>query len=163
MDPIAQLAADAAQSMGDLQRSYVLHRPLNAIDFNTGLQGEFAFGQMFNVFPDMSLKKNGDGGFDFVIPLLFKIDVKTSKWRNGALDMKVEVKNGKPLRADIYVFAIISEDGSKCECVGWQWKAYVEKKPLTDLGTGVINHLVPQAELKPMSELLSRKLMFGDR
>jgi len=149
--------------MDDLQRGYVLHRPLNATDFNTGLQGEFAFGQMFNVFPDTDLKKNGDGGFDFVIPLLFKIDVKTSKWRNGALDMKVEVKNGKPLRADIYVFAIISEDKSKCECVGWQWRSYVEKKPLTDLGTGVINHLVPQSELKPMSELLNRKLMFGDR
>lgn len=122
----------------------------------TGLRGEHAFGEIAGVYPDTSRKRNGDGGIDYVMPLLFSIDVKTRKERKGGLaDTFLLVEEGKT-SADIYVLAILSSDGDRCECVGWMSKQEIVKYPVSDLGTGVRNHQVPALRLRQMAELKRR-------
>lgn len=122
----------------------------------TGLRGEFAFAELCGIYPDVSKKRNGDGGIDFILPVFMKIDVKTRKERPGGLDDLFLLVEENKVVADIYVLAVLSKDETKCECVGWIRKAAVLDYPIGDLGTGVRNHQVPANKLNPMKSLINR-------
>lgn len=121
-----------------------------------GMRGEHAFGELAGFYPDTSRRRKGDGGIDYVVPLLFSIDVKTRSERAGGLsETFLLVEEGKII-ADIYVLAILSNNKENCECVGWISKQEIAKYPVDDLGTGVRNHQVPALNLRSMLELRRR-------
>lgn len=123
---------------------------------SVGLRGEYAFGELSGLYPDVEAKHCGDNGIDFVAPLLFSIDVKTRIERPQGLKETFMLVEAEKSHSDIYVLAILSSDDINCECVGWMWKSEVLKYPVGDLGTGVKNHQVPALSLRPMQELINR-------
>lgn len=131
-------------------------RQLTKNTHETGLRGEFAFAELVGLYPDTTLRRRGDNGIDFVLPVLMAVDVKTRRARpNGLGDTFLLVEEGKVL-ADIYVLAVLSADEKKCECVGWIMNRDVLLYPIGDLGTGVRNHQIPALDLLPMESLIKR-------
>ncbi len=131
-------------------------RQLTNNTHETGLHGEFAFGELTGILPDLKEKRNGDDGVDFIIPVFMKVDVKTRKERPGGLsETFLLVEEGK-VTADIYVLAVLSKDESVCNCVGWMKKEQILTYPVGDLGTKVVNHQVPALDLHPMDSLVRR-------
>jgi hypothetical protein len=142
----ADLAPDrAAAHVGDPTT-----RALSPNFNEVGMAGEFAFGEFCGLWPDTSLSRNGDGGHDFTVPLMFRVDVKTFRLPRCLL---VEV--GKPI-CDIYVLAGYDDETRKAELLGWEWGATVAKAPTHDFGRGVVSHYIPADELRNMSELQRR-------
>ena len=122
----------------------------------TGLRGEHAFGEMVGIYPDTSLKRNGDNGVDFILPLLFTVDVKTRKERIPAMRDPFLLIEPSKLNADIYVQMVLSPDLNQCECKGWVWNSEVRTFPVGDLGTGVKNHQIPESKLRSIEALTRR-------
>lgn len=115
-----------------------------------GIRGELAFGEFSGLCPDLSFdRKGGDGGVDFVVPLLYTIDVKAAKGRRNLI-----YRTDKPLVADIYVLADV-EDG-KATLAGWAWKSQLERAEVRDLGHGMNSRFIPREQLRPMSDLEAR-------
>jgi hypothetical protein len=114
---------------------------------DVGLMGEWAFACFCGVM--MKLEPGGDGGVDFELPVVFTVDVKTSRRGDNLL-----VEAGK-VKADIYVLAHYTEtDGEgTAALVGWTSQAMVKSYEPYDTGRGVVNHCIPAEKLRPMSEL----------
>jgi len=149
---IAKIAAERE----NMHQHDASSRQLTKNTNETGLRGEFAFGEMIGIYPDVERKRNGDDGVDFIIPVFMKVDVKTRKERPGGLsDTFLLVEEGK-VTADIYVLAVLSKDESACNCVGWMKKEQILTYPVGDLGTHVVNHQVPALDLHPMDSLVRR-------
>ncbi|MBO0715748.1 MAG: hypothetical protein J2P55_00225 [Rhizobiales bacterium] len=154
-DRIIQLVIDAAaQEREALHRDDPGGRQLTDDTHRTGLLGEFKFGGRIGQMPDLSCKRNGDGGIDFVVPVLMTLDVKTRHDRPNDPRFYMLVEERK-VAADLYVCAIIADDGTT-DCVGWMLGRDVETYPVGDLGTGVRNHQVPVDDLQAISELEAR-------
>ena len=113
-----------------------------------GIRGELAFGEFCGLCPDLSVGKS-DGGVDFVVPLLYTVDVKAAKGRRNLI-----YRADKPLNADIYVLADV-EDG-KATLAGWAWKSQLERAEVRDLGHGKDSRFLPREQLRPMSDLEAR-------
>lgn len=113
-----------------------------------GIRGEMAFGEFCGLCPDLSVGKS-DGGVDFVVPLLYTIDVKAAKGRRNLI-----YRTDKPLVADIYVLADV-EDG-KATLAGWAWKSQLERAEVRDLGHGIASRFLPREQLRPMGDLEAR-------
>lgn len=113
-----------------------------------GIRGEMAFGEFCGLCPDLSVGKS-DGGVDFVVPLLYTVDVKAAKGRRNLI-----YRTDKPLVADIYVLADV-EDG-KATLAGWAWKSQLERAEVRDLGHGMTSRFLPREQLRPMSDLEAR-------
>lgn len=141
---------EVATERHELHRDHPTSRPLSKDYEYVGLAGESAFAQATGLPPDLTLRAGGDKGQDFLLPLGFSVDVKTAR-KAGHLILEV----GKPV-ADIYVLAEYSDETGKATLVGWTWGRLLAKAPSRDFGYGVINHYIPRAELRPMSELLKR-------
>ena len=160
-DISAQIAAQESAKRVELHKDdkSIVNAPYS---HEIGLRGELEFAQMFNVCPNLKLKRRGDSGIDFVIPLQFSIDVKTAKYRELGNDLLVTVRNDEGRsKPDIYVLYVLSQDESYLECRGWQWRTFVEKQRSYDTGRGLINYVVWAKDLKPISELEKRKLSFS--
>ena len=138
------------------------NRPLSKDYEDIGLIGEWEFGKQVGIMPRLEpSKRGGDGGWDFQLPLMFTVDVKTS--RKGDLLL---VEAGK-IKADIYVLVKYEEEECvdveartitylpKAEVVGWCWAANVRAAEPKDTGRGVVNHAVLAQSLRPLSELLA--------
>jgi hypothetical protein len=115
-----------------------------------GLVGEAEFARMFHQPLDLERRSGGDGGIDFVIPLAFKVDVKTA--RNP---LHLIQEQGK-VAADIYVLARYLESIKRAELIGWEWGPVLARAPVKEFGHGIVNHFIPADRLRPMSELGSR-------
>lgn len=113
-----------------------------------GIRGEMAFGEFCGLCPDLSVGKS-DGGVDFVVPLLYTIDVKAAKGRRNLI-----YRADKPLNADIYVLADV--EGGKATLAGWAWKSQLERAEVRDLGHGKDSRFLPREQLRPMSDLEAR-------
>jgi len=135
-------------------------RQLTENTHEAGLEGELAFAKLCGIHPDLTKKRTGDGGIDFIVPIFMSLDVKARNERPGGLPNTFLLVEEKKVIADIYVLAIIYDDGSPTECVGWMRKDKILEYPIGDLGTGVINHQVPALDLHKMDTLLSRMLRF---
>lgn len=113
-----------------------------------GIRGELAFGEFCGLCPDLSVGKS-DGGVDFVVPLLYTVDVKAAKGRRNLI-----YRTDKPLVADIYVLADV--EGGKATLAGWAWKSQLERAEVRDLGHGKDSRFLPREQLRPMSDLEAR-------
>ncbi len=135
------------------QQSHSAHssqRPLsNGYDV-VGLAGEFEFGRMFGLMPDLTAKAGGDSGVDFLLPLKFAVDVKTFR------KAKNLIHEQKKKFADVFVLAEYDDVTSRAQLLGWEWGARLKAAPIKDFGYGVLNHHISANELRPMAELLSR-------
>lgn len=128
------------------------NRPLGKDYEDIGLIGEWEFGKQVGIMPKLEpSKRGGDGGWDFQLPLMFTVDVKTS--RKGDLLL---VEAGK-IKADIYVLVKYEEEEGcpKATVMGWTWAATVRSVPPADTGRGVVNHAIASTSLRPLSELLA--------
>lgn len=123
------------------------NRPLSDNYEEVGLMGEWAFAEFSGIMPRLKPGRGGDGGYDFEVPVVFTVDVKTARKADRLL-----VEAGK-VKADIYVLAYYVGDGGDVELVGWCWSTQVKAKEPHDTGRGVINHEVPVGELRRMEEL----------
>jgi|SRR6056300_316705 len=117
-----------------------------------GMMGEMYLALLLGHSVDLEQKIDGDGGFDFTIPLNFTVDVKTTDKTPRANNLLVE--QGK-VRADIYVAAM--HENGMIDFVGWVMKSEVLAAPTKDFGRGLINHYIDLDNLRPMSELYKRK------
>ncbi len=131
-----------------LHEGHTSSRPLSEGYESVGLHGEFAFGEFCGVMPDISDRPSGDAGVDFVVPMLFTVDVKTARKANNLIH-----EAGKPL-ADIYVLAEFVDN--KATLVGWEWGSKLAAAPVRDFGYGVQSHYIPREQLKPLSTLACR-------
>lgn len=125
-------------------------RPLSEGYENVGMAGEFAFGEFSGLYPDVELKKSGDSGVDFTIPLMFTVDVKTARRAYNLIH-----EAGKSF-ADIYVLAEFDDKSGSASLLGWEWGHVLAQAPTKDFGYGVINHYIPREKLRPMSQLEAR-------
>ena len=115
----------------------------------TGLAGEWAFSQLFDMPMDIDLTTGGDGGIDFRTPH-HTIDVKTVKFRDKKpLLLREAGKN----HGEILVLAVFYPNRNTIQFLGWAYDKDVVKGAPIDRGTGVINHIFTVDKLKPMIEL----------
>jgi hypothetical protein len=144
---ISILAAKRTESHNDRHEK---HRAIVGNCDDIGLLGEVAFGDFSGVCPDFSFDRHeGDGGVDFVIPLLYTVDVKTAEAGRNLIH-----RQDKPVAADIYVLA--DNHGDHATLVGWVWKSQFERAEVRDLGHGIPSRFISRDKLRPMSELGSR-------
>lgn len=125
-------------------------RPLSDDFDEIGLAGEVAFGTFSGLCPDFSDRPKGDDGYDFKVPLLYRVEVRSTKPGRNLIH-----REDKPLAADIYVLAEV--DGDRTTLVGWCWRktlAEAEVRVLQDGGPP--SHFVPRSALRPMGELEER-------
>jgi hypothetical protein len=125
-------------------------RPLSEGYEDVGMAGEFAFGHFCGLMPDIGERPDGDGGVDFVVPLLFTVDVKTARKAFNLIH-----EHGKPF-ADLFVLAEYFDGTRSASLVGWEYGKRLAAAPVRDFGYGVLNHYIPREELRPMDELAAR-------
>lgn len=134
------------------------NRPLSVDNQKVGLAGELGCEEIFKDYigwtVDRKLRKGGDGGIDFRVPLFYTIDVKTAR---KPKHLMVEV--GK-VRADIYILAKYKEDGA-VELIGWEWGAIMATLSTIDYGMGIVAHAQPAIRLRPMTQLMGRMVRKG--
>lgn len=138
--------ATEAERRASLHASHASSRPLSDGYEEIGLRGEVAFGQFSGICPDFSDRPGGDRGIDFVVPLLYTVDVKSARKAHYLLH-----EAGREMPADIYVLAEVID--GKASLVGWEWKSRLERAPARDFGHGIINHHIARDHLRPMDEL----------
>ena len=144
-----QYAKIIANERHELHRGQDSSRPL-AKDYElVGLSGEIELGKAIGQSPDYELKPGGDMGIDFMVPLMYSVDVKTA---NIAGNLLVEIGH---VHADIYVLAAYMGDG-RAELLGWAWAGQVLAAPTGEFGYDIINHFIAKDCLNPMAGLLSR-------
>jgi len=155
---IAQQLKEVAKRRNAVFVHLARNRPLSSDYEEVGVMGEWAFAEFCGLMPNT--KGGKDGGKDFEVPVVFTVDVKTSK-RGDVLLVEV----GK-VKADIYVLATVVPDPlvmddnkmaavlrQKAVLVGWAWSTQVKVKEPKVSKFGIINHEVPRDELRPMGEL----------
>lgn len=142
--------ASTASRRATLHADHASSRPLSDGYEEIGLLGEVAFGQFCGLCPDFSDRPGGDKGVDFVVPLLYTVDVKTARTATWLLH-----EAGKPLVADIYVLAEVVDGGAVL--VGWEWGKNLASAPTADKGKrGIVSHYIPRSQLRPMDDLAER-------
>lgn len=138
-----------AARRASLHAGHASSRPLSGDYEEVGLAGEMAFGMFCGQCPDFSDKPAGDGGIDFVVPLLYTVDVKTAQKAHNLIH-----EAGKEMPADIYVLA--EHKNGAATLVGWEWRKRLLSAPTKDFGYGVVNHYIGRESLRPMSDLDGR-------
>jgi hypothetical protein len=99
-----------------------LHNPIKQQDAliedkdPMGMLGEMAFALITGHAVDLEQRIEGDEGYDFIVPLKFTIDVKTTAKTEKSNNLMVQ--EGK-VKADIYVLAMVENDMP--DFVGWAW------------------------------------------
>jgi len=129
--------------------SYQLHRQ--------GMKGEFEFGRFSGKMPNLTPMPGGDPGFDFDLPLVFKVEVKTRTWRGGELDLLVEVEDIE--KADIYVLAIEYHDG-RVVLAGWAWRSEMKKNEPRAFPGKPLNYWLERKKLNSMDTLAARLVRY---
>jgi len=154
MNPVDDLAMQAAVSRTKLHASHRSQRQLSDGYDHVGMAGELAFGKAFGLMPDFDSLASGDKGVDFVLPLALTVDVKTfRKPRNLVHEV------GKPF-ADLYVLAQYNDEDGSSRLLGWATGWDLAQAPTMTLpGHSVLNHCIPASELRPMEHLLKKRLV----
>ena len=147
---LAQIATDRH----DLHKDHASSRPLSINYEGVGISGEVAFSAFSGIACDLSERPSGDKGIDFIVPLLFSIDVKTARIPNHLIHEK-----GKDF-VDIYVLAEYVADGKPANLIGWEYGIKLKNAPFKDFGYGIINHYIHRSKLRPMADLKTRLLRF---
>ena len=122
----------------------------SAAEHIRGIKVELAFEAESGIEVDLSVLPGGDGLKDFVFEVGGKeisIDVKGAT-KPYNLFLKQKKAEGA---ADILVLAGIY--GDEVEFVGWEHKSIMLLCPVRDAGYGILNHVRPASELRPMEQL----------
>lgn len=138
---------DAAKSRHKKYADHPKDAPLVDDYLVLAMAGEWAFAEFSGLMPDLQERPKGDGGIDFVVPVLFTVDVKTVRDGNNLLH-----KVGKPF-ADIYVLAEYNDVTKKATLLGWTWGTVLQASKPHDFGRGYTNYHVSRDKLRPMHEL----------
>jgi hypothetical protein len=144
------LIVNIAERRAAIHAGHASSRPLSDGYENVGLAGEVAFGMFCGQCPDFSERPGGDKGIDFVVPLLYTVDVKTARNAGNLIH-----EAGKKMPADIYVLAEYGEDGA-ASLVGWEWRQRLMAAPTKDFGYGIVNHYIQRTALRPMGDMARR-------
>lgn len=144
---IRQRLKEVAQRRNAVFVNLARNRPLSTDYEEVGVVGEWAFAEFCGLMPNT--KGGRDGGKDFEVPVVFTVDVKTSKKADVLL-----VEAGK-VKADIYVLAhyTAADEEEPAHLVGWAFATQVKAVAPVDTGRGVVNHAIPAVQLRPMAEL----------
>jgi hypothetical protein len=111
-----------------------------------GILAEMAFGKQFNLYPDLSIYPR-TGGADLGSHKGFRVDVKSTRYKNGKLLIHMEKSIDE---VDIYALAIV--DGNTVDLIGYIKSIdAMQEKNLRDLGHGV-GFVIDQSLLKPFKE-----------
>jgi len=116
-----------------------------------GMLGEMAFALITGHAVDLEQRIEGDDGYDFIVPLKFTVDVKTTLKTNKSHNLMV--KEGD-VHADIYVLAMVENDIP--DFVGWAWGKQVKAAPTKDFRAGYQSHYIAIDSLYPMSQFYER-------
>lgn len=150
-DAFHSLVRFEANERHETHKDHASSRPLS-LDYKfIGLMGEVEFAKATGFMLDLERKPGGDSGFDFVVPLDFKIDVKTAE---KAFNLIHEA--GKPFRADIYVLAKYDPLAKTTTLIGWEFGTVLKAAPTKDFGHGIINHYIPASKLRSMESLFNK-------
>ncbi len=152
-DPQKYLS-QAAINRHELHENHSSSRPLSDNYEGGGIDGEVAFSMFSGIACDLSERPGGDKGIDFVVPLLFTVDVKTARKAYHLIH-----ETGKSF-ADIYVLAEYNGEGKPATLLGWEYGSKLSKAPTKDFGYGIINHYIHKSKLRPMTELKKRVARF---
>lgn len=142
---------DQVDHLGDRHTGQASQTVLTPEHDTIGLAGEHAVGAMLNQYPFIHDGYDGDDGYDFLVGLTYRLDVKTSTV--GYL----YVQETKIDNAQIYVACSYNKETKTATPVGWMWREKVKRYPLTDpQNAGKPARTVPHRDLRPISELLNR-------
>ena len=136
-----------ARQRESVHQDHKSSRPLSDDYEFIGISGEAKFAEEWGLPLDIEIRPGGDGGQDFRLDGIGKVDVKTAQ-RPGNLIVEV----GK-VHSDAYVLAGYSKETDETKLIGWEFKDKILKAPTRDFGYGIINHYISRHELRPMSEL----------
>ena len=107
-----------------------------------GMAGEIAVCKYYGVYPDLRIGPNRLG-HDLKLEDL-RIDVKTTKWREGYLCVGL---NHKPIPHFIYL--LVSQDGKNYTLQGWQWSEIIIQ-PQNRTKSG---YRMEQSQLRDINEI----------
>ena len=131
-------------------RGHASSRPLSENYEYIGLRGEVEFAKLTGQMVDLTRRLRGDKGIDFIVPMMFTIDVKTARRAFNLIH-----EEGKPF-ADIYILAQYDDELDFVSLIGWEWGHILKKAPVQDFGYGINNHYIAAEELRPMETLIKR-------
>jgi hypothetical protein len=136
-----------------------------------GLLAELIFGREFGLAINVDVLDDGDGGFDFKLPLtastglrIFSINIKAKavqlSWdglRRSGTHLRVPVRECEP--ETIYVFAIYHERQDTAEVLRWTWGSVLmrrNERAIYENSDGTENYIIPFEELRELQELKDR-------
>lgn len=135
-----------------------------------GLAGELAFGKLFGILPDLTLREYGDGGVDFEIIIADYVRTGSADILVGSRLLGVDVKTraraspdymlhkvGLPI-TDIYVLAGYDSRTSTANLLAWcTGEKVAVSKTQPSRAVGVDNYVVPIGEMETdISKLTDR-------
>ena len=120
-----------------------------------GLLGEAEFQRVFGLPMDFQLRRGGDSGIDFWLPLYYSVDVKTAHKPDYLIQ-----EQGKAT-ADIYVLAEYRGPDQLPKLLGWEWGSILRATSCRDFGYGILNHHIPRDRLQSIEYLLKRATKSG--
>lgn len=157
---MADRIAEEAVRRHNLHRHHTSSRPLSDNYELVGLRGEEKLGEVLGIDVDLSRRPGGDGGVDFVVPIIdprssrvmeWRVDVKTARKPGNLI-----VERGKVRLRTIYVLARYSDATDSVDLLGWECSAVVARAPVRDFGYGIINHYIPASMLRSVADLIAR-------
>lgn len=136
---------------------YAVNRAAGVVDrkggpqstYETDLNGvgaEMAFGKFRNLYPDFSITPRS-GGSDFVDPQRGEIDIKSTKYKNGAL-----LVNPKKMGGKTGVYVLVAGEIPEYNIVGYATPSEIfrEENLITSYGREVYE--LKQCKLHPITE-----------
>ena len=152
MDETTDYANSIADERHELHQDHQSSRPLSVGYERVGIAGEMAFSHFSGLAADLSARPGGDNGYDFILPLLFSVDVKTAR-KAGNL-----IQEQGAAFADIVVLAEFDDNTGKALLVGWEWGSVLKAAPVKDFGYKILNHHIPRSKLRTMDSLCERMM-----
>jgi hypothetical protein len=137
----------AAVERHKLHEKHKSHRPLSSDYEKIGLRGQLAFGELFNLMPDLKKKPKGDGGIHFILSNGWTVNVSTAEIPNHIIR-----EHTKPF-ADVHVLARWDRHRDEAVLEGWVWGTDLQNAPVKDFGYGILNHHIPWGRLRKMDVL----------
>lgn len=108
-----------AKQRHEIKKGRSYYKQLGDIEFNPhllGLLGELTFSIITGLPIDEKLKRNGDGGVDFIYQGV-PINVKTTRWKSGLPMLEFEKKYNN--FDGVYVYIMVDEERKKGRIIGW--------------------------------------------
>lgn len=141
-----------ARTAGHEKGRNALDKPIFDNTDLIGVIAEGEFARQFNLPFNADIGSEGDGGYDFILPDGRTVDVKGTVRVNG--NLLVPAADRKPLKADVYVLAIVDTDEETAAFIGWASQDDVRSSMVKDFGYAYgPAYFVHRSRLRPMNKL----------